>query len=64
MMLNNCDAMDPKRPVTLIRKTDSVANERQFDSTAAIDTIEKLRYILHQLNSGQLPLEDLKRNID
>ncbi|CAK5095866.1 unnamed protein product [Meloidogyne enterolobii] len=24
----------------------------------------RLRYILHQLNSGQLPLEDLKRNIE
>ncbi|PAV72834.1 hypothetical protein WR25_19005 [Diploscapter pachys] len=24
----------------------------------------QLRYILHQLNSGQLPLEDLKRNIE
>lgn len=27
-------------------------------------TIFRLRYILHQLNSGQLPLEDLKRNIE
>lgn len=24
----------------------------------------RLRYILHQLNSGQLPLADLKRNIE
>ncbi|WKX91319.1 hypothetical protein Q1695_009844 [Nippostrongylus brasiliensis] len=51
-----------KRPLTLMRKADS--QDRQFDSTAALDTIEKLRYILHQLNSGQLPLEDLKRNIE
>ncbi|VDP27815.1 unnamed protein product [Heligmosomoides polygyrus] len=70
----------------MVRKADSVCNERQFDNTAAIDTVEKkmmlvgdtfgfyqlvlrkhscrLRYILHQLNSGQLPLEDLKRNIE
>ncbi|PIO65052.1 hypothetical protein TELCIR_13292 [Teladorsagia circumcincta] len=27
-------------------------------------TCFRLRYILHQLNSGQLPLEDLKRNIE
>ncbi|EGT58388.1 hypothetical protein CAEBREN_31167 [Caenorhabditis brenneri] len=27
-------------------------------------TMRRLRYILHQLNSGQLPLEDLKRNIE
>uniref|UniRef100_A0A7I5E682 Phosphodiesterase n=1 Tax=Haemonchus contortus TaxID=6289 RepID=A0A7I5E682_HAECO len=56
--------VDPKRPVTLIRKSDSVANDSQVDNSAAIDAIEKLRYILHQLNSGQLPLEDLKRNIE
>ncbi|TKR62824.1 hypothetical protein L596_026736 [Steinernema carpocapsae] len=31
---------------------------------AAINAINRLRYILHQLNSGQLPLEDLKRNIE
>ncbi|ETN73619.1 3'5'-cyclic nucleotide phosphodiesterase [Necator americanus] len=53
-----------KRPTTLVRKTEPVPTERQFDVTAALDTIEKLRYILHQLNSGQLPLEDLKRNIE
>ncbi|XGW20744.1 hypothetical protein V3C99_004043 [Haemonchus contortus] len=58
------DPVDPKRPVTLIRKSDSVANDSQVDNSAAIDAIEKLRYILHQLNSGQLPLEDLKRNIE
>ncbi|KAI6241378.1 Phosphodiesterase [Aphelenchoides fujianensis] len=28
------------------------------------ELVERLRYILHQLNSGQLPLEDLKRNIE
>ncbi|KAE9418031.1 hypothetical protein Angca_008205 [Angiostrongylus cantonensis] len=53
-----------KRPMTLLRRAESMAKERQFDSTAALETIEKLRYILHQLNSGQLPLEDLKRNIE
>ncbi|WKX91320.1 hypothetical protein Q1695_009844 [Nippostrongylus brasiliensis] len=63
MPLINCDQLDAaKRPLTLMRKADS--QDRQFDSTAALDTIEKLRYILHQLNSGQLPLEDLKRNIE
>uniref|UniRef100_A0A915MTS4 Phosphodiesterase n=1 Tax=Meloidogyne javanica TaxID=6303 RepID=A0A915MTS4_MELJA len=30
----------------------------------ALETVKRLRYILHQLNSGQLPLEDLKRNIE
>uniref|UniRef100_A0AC34FDX6 3'5'-cyclic nucleotide phosphodiesterase N-terminal domain-containing protein n=1 Tax=Panagrolaimus sp. ES5 TaxID=591445 RepID=A0AC34FDX6_9BILA len=25
---------------------------------------DRLRYILHQLNSGQLPLDDLKKNIE
>ncbi|KAJ1367277.1 3',5'-cyclic-nucleotide phosphodiesterase pde1 [Parelaphostrongylus tenuis] len=53
-----------KRPMTLSRRSESSTTERKFDSTAAIETIEKLRYILHQLNSGQLPLEDLKRNIE
>ncbi|EYC24966.1 hypothetical protein Y032_0012g1611 [Ancylostoma ceylanicum] len=38
--------VDPAaRPTTLIRKTDSVNKERQFDSTAALDTIEKYRCI-------------------
>ncbi|VDO91359.1 unnamed protein product [Haemonchus placei] len=33
--------VDPKRPVTLIRKSDSVANDSQVDNSAAIDAIEK-----------------------
>ncbi|CAI4230238.1 unnamed protein product [Auanema sp. JU1783] len=54
------------RPVTLLRRNESssTTRERSFDKTAAVATIEKLRYILHQLNSGQLPIEDLKRNIE
>uniref|UniRef100_A0AC35TLE0 Phosphodiesterase n=1 Tax=Rhabditophanes sp. KR3021 TaxID=114890 RepID=A0AC35TLE0_9BILA len=39
-----------------------VKDERK--TKAGVYTAKRLRYILHQLNSGQLPLEDLKRNIE
>ncbi|VDM43333.1 unnamed protein product [Toxocara canis] len=48
-----------------------VKGRKQFTFTPVKDTIKliryltfRLRYILHQLNSGQLPLDDLKRNIE
>uniref|UniRef100_A0A915AEJ4 Phosphodiesterase n=1 Tax=Parascaris univalens TaxID=6257 RepID=A0A915AEJ4_PARUN len=68
------------RPSTLNRKDDSSddsehssicdlsSSDSQVPSSskadAAFTTIKELRYILHQLNTGQLPLDDLKRNIE
>ncbi|KAI6225835.1 Pde1c [Aphelenchoides besseyi] len=63
-------ASNRSRPFTLYRRQESVnsnkvlSDEDKARSDAALDAIKKLRYILHQLNSGQLPLEDLKRNIE
>uniref|UniRef100_A0A913HR90 Phosphodiesterase n=1 Tax=Strongyloides stercoralis TaxID=6248 RepID=A0A913HR90_STRER len=54
-----------------LKNCEDVTNEEivRFDNDetkcdAGIYTAKRLRYILHQLNSGQLPLEDLKRNIE
>jgi hypothetical protein len=41
-----------------------IKNELFLDRKGQSSYIFRLRYILHQLNSGQLPLEDLKRNIE
>uniref|UniRef100_A0A914ULD8 Phosphodiesterase n=1 Tax=Plectus sambesii TaxID=2011161 RepID=A0A914ULD8_9BILA len=43
-----------------------VSDSSQFDTTLrALGRVRsRLRYILHQLNRGELPLEDLKRNIE
>ncbi|PIC14247.1 hypothetical protein B9Z55_027220 [Caenorhabditis nigoni] len=67
-----------QRPVSLLRKQKESSNnnedqdgatspgsrKKSYDNAPALESLEKLRYILHQLNSGQLPLEDLKRNIE
>uniref|UniRef100_A0A1I7UNX2 Phosphodiesterase n=1 Tax=Caenorhabditis tropicalis TaxID=1561998 RepID=A0A1I7UNX2_9PELO len=68
-----------QRPKTLLRKQNeenpdgndpdgatspSSSRKKSYDNAPALESLEKLRYILHQLNSGQLPLEDLKRNIE
>ncbi|CAL2027662.1 unnamed protein product [Caenorhabditis brenneri] len=67
-----------QRPKTLLRKqkesdgkdpdgaatSPSSSRKKSYDNAPALESLEKLRYILHQLNSGQLPLEDLKRNIE
>ncbi|ULU13628.1 hypothetical protein L3Y34_016250 [Caenorhabditis briggsae] len=67
-----------QRPISLLRKQKESSNnndaedgatspgsrKKSYDNAPALESLEKLRYILHQLNSGQLPLEDLKRNIE
>ncbi|GMR56066.1 hypothetical protein PMAYCL1PPCAC_26261, partial [Pristionchus mayeri] len=60
--------VDSTRPLTLAKR-DSVASgsarvQKVYDNGPGLEALDKLRYILHQLNSGQLPLEDLKRNIE
>ncbi|CAB3408849.1 unnamed protein product [Caenorhabditis bovis] len=59
-----------QRPASLRRscstssKQSQTIRKKSYDNSAGLEALEKLRYILHQLNSGQLPLEDLKRNIE
>uniref|UniRef100_A0A0N4Z9G5 Phosphodiesterase n=1 Tax=Parastrongyloides trichosuri TaxID=131310 RepID=A0A0N4Z9G5_PARTI len=55
-LLKNCDNIKSE---DIVKFED---DETKCD--AGIYTAKRLRYILHQLNSGQLPLEDLKRNIE
>ncbi|KAK0426634.1 hypothetical protein QR680_009817 [Steinernema hermaphroditum] len=61
-------ASEPPRPPPDRRSSSAGSHgeesEEKKKEEAAIESIKKLRYILHQLNSGQLPLEDLKRNIE
>uniref|UniRef100_A0A915E7J1 Phosphodiesterase n=1 Tax=Ditylenchus dipsaci TaxID=166011 RepID=A0A915E7J1_9BILA len=60
-------------PTSYLNRSQSMICRQGQTSMASVELIVdlrnrkhacRLRYILHQLNSGQLPLEDLKRNIE
>ncbi|KAE9556306.1 hypothetical protein FO519_000489 [Halicephalobus sp. NKZ332] len=59
---NSATNFTPRQP---LNRAISLHHKQFISNFELVDELrDRLRYILHQLNSGQLPLEDLKRNIE